>query len=140
MKKGLIVFALAFALLTACDDSEDDNKNNLNSRVAEVENTAVQSQWRGTYYFHNELEQTGNFQGYIFEFDGNNTMTATNGSNNFMGTWSLAQDDRDDDAIGNEFSAIDFNINFTNPQSFEELTEDWQIISVSADKIELQQS
>ena len=79
--------------------------------------------------------ETGNFSGYIFEFDANNLLTATNGSNNYAGTWSVTDDGSGDD--NNNYDDIDFNIGFSNPRNFEELSEDWEIISISNTKIEL---
>ncbi len=38
---------------------------------------------------------------------------------------------------GNSSGEIDFNIFFAAPEDFAELTEDWNIISYSANKIEL---
>ena len=43
------------------------------------------------------------------------------------------EEDDDDDDYGD----VDFNIVFSTPADFEELTEDWHIISISNTKIEL---
>jgi predicted nucleotidyltransferase len=42
-----------------------------------------------------------------------------------------------DDNSKGEFDDIDFNIAFSSPSDFEELSEDWEIISQTATKIEL---
>jgi hypothetical protein len=62
-------------------------------------------------------------------------LTAATGSLNHTGSWSVTDDGRNDDS--NDYDDIDFNISFTPPPDFEELTEDREIISISDNKIEL---
>jgi hypothetical protein len=131
MKKGVLAVLFIFTWLAACDDSDEDDKKN--SKADEVQNTVVNGQWRIIHFFDTDADETDNFNGYIFEFDANNVLTATNGSNNYPGIWSVT----DNDDSGDDFDDIDFNIAFTNPADFEELSEDWEIISLSAAKIEL---
>ena len=132
MTRGLFLLLIAFHI-TACDD--DSNSRPSNARINDVEGTATQGQWRITFFEDSGDNETGNFSGYIFEFDANNLLTATNGSNNYAGTWSVTDDGSGDD--NNNYDDIDFNIGFSNPRNFEELSEDWEIISISNTKIEL---
>ena len=135
MKKEL--FGLLIILfIAACDDGDDDKKSS-NANITEVQNTAVNGQWRVTYFFDTDSEETDNFNGYVFEFDADNNLTATNGSNNFSGSWSVTDDDSGDDSNHGDFDDIDFNIAFATPPNFEELSEDWEIISLTSTKIEL---
>jgi hypothetical protein len=137
MKKELLGLILTFMLLVACDDNDDDSKKGTNTKITEVENAVVGGKWRITYFFDTDTEETDNFRNYIFEFDSSNILTATNGSNNYPGTWSVTDDDSSHDDSNNDFKDIDFNIAFTNPPDFEELSEDWEIISLSSMTIEL---
>src|SRR5688572_858351 len=93
MKKGWIYALTMGLLLVACDDSDEDNMKNSDAKVAEVENVAKNGQWRITYFSDSDTEETDNFTGYIFEFDGSNHVTASDGANNYMGTWSVIDDD-----------------------------------------------
>lgn len=85
------------------------------------------------------LDNTASFNGYIFEFDTNNLLTVTNGSDNFAGTWSVTGEDDNDDSKS-EFDDIDFNLQFINPPLFVELTEDWEVINLTDSRIELRHS
>jgi hypothetical protein len=137
MKRELVGLFFVFALLVACDDSDNQAKKNENATLSNVQKTVVDGQWRIGYFFDSGTDETGNFHGYIFDFDANNTLTATNGSNNYPGGWSAVDDSTGDDNPDSELSDIDFVISFTNPPDFQELSEDWEIISISAAKIEL---
>jgi hypothetical protein len=103
-------------------------------RVA-FRDVATNGQWEITYFFDTNHEVTDNFEGYIFEFGDKGVLTAATGSLNHTGSWSVTDDGRNDDS--NDYDDIDFNISFTPPPDFEELTEDWEIISISDNKIEL---
>jgi hypothetical protein len=135
--KKVFIWIIAAAFMIGCDD--DDNSGNNNSeKKASVENTASNGQWRITYFLEDDAEETNNFSIYIFEFGDSNMLTATNGSNNVVGTWSITSDDNSNDDNNGTFDDIDFNISFTSPADFQELSEDWEIISMSENKIELQ--
>jgi hypothetical protein len=137
MKRELVGLLFVFALLVGCDDSDNQAKKNENETLSNVQKTVVDGQWRIGYFFDSNTDETQNFQGYIFDFDANNTLTATNGSNNYPGGWSAVDGSTGDDNPDSELSDIDFVLSFTNPPDFQELSEDWEIISISAAKIEL---
>ena len=132
--KKLSILICMMAWLVACDD---DNNNLADEKVKQVQQAVAAGQWRITYFFDTDSNQTSNFTGYIFEFGAGNALTATNGSNNYLGTWSVTDDDNSKDDNNNAFDDIDFNIGFTTPPNFVELSEDWEILSQSATKIEL---
>jgi hypothetical protein len=133
-RKILAMLVMAFAT-AACDDN-DNNKRDSRAKQAEVEKTAGAGQWRITSFMEDGVDETQDFNGYIFEFDSGSVLTATNGSNNLVGTWTVTGDDSGDDDM-DELDDLDFNIAFTNPSAFQELSEDWEIVSVSNTKIEL---
>ncbi|HEX6892677.1 MAG TPA: hypothetical protein VF141_18345 [Chryseolinea sp.] len=133
MKTAMFVL-LALFFIVACDD--DDN-NNSTSEVTKVRNTVVNGQWKITYFFDTDTDETDNFAGYVFEFASNDILTATKGSTNVSGSWSVTDNDSGDDHSNGDYDDIDFNISFASPADFEELTEDWEIISLTSTKIEL---
>ncbi len=138
MRKLQAVFVFLCVSLVSCDDKNADDQSRHSAKVVEVENRAINGErWRITSYKESNVDQTAAFAGYIFEFDPNRLLTVTNGSDNISGTWSVSADNSDDDNTTSEFDDIDFNISFTNPPLFMELTEDWEIISLSNAKIEL---
>ena len=124
---------LACLFVLACDD---DNPAS-NSEVAEVKNTAIGGQWKVTYFFDTDTEETDNFNNYVFEFGSNDTITATKGSTTSSGSWSVTDDNSGDDNNHGNYDDIDFNIAFASPPDFVELSEDWEIISLTNTKIEL---
>ena len=89
--------------------------------------------WRITYYYDTDQEETNTFNGYNFTFASGNVLMASNGTNNYAGVWSVTDSNSNDDSI----SDLDFNIAFTTPAQFEELTDDWEIIEKSATQIKL---
>lgn len=136
MRKILSIFIIMI-VSTACDDNDgDSSKRTATETVEDIQNKTENGQWRITYFFDTDEEETDNFTGYIFEFNSGDILTATNGSNNYSGSWSVTDDGSHDDN-SKEFEDIDFNIAFNNPNDFEELSEDWEIISLSDTKIEL---
>ncbi len=139
MKKGFLMWFFVAACMVACDDddSNDDDKKSTDQKVTEVQNIAVTGQWRITGFVDSGVDETSQFDGYIFGFESNYIITATNGSSNFPGTWSVTSDDNSNDDTQDDFDDIDFNIAFTSPANFQELSEDWEIVLLSDNKIEL---
>ncbi|MCB0457968.1 MAG: hypothetical protein KDC91_09510 [Flavobacteriaceae bacterium] len=97
--------------------------------------------WRITSFIDSGQDETSDFNGYIFTFNENGTVTATKGATTISGTWSVSDDSSnsssDDD--GNSTDDDDFNLFFSvSPDSdFEDLNDDWDFISVSSTKMEL---
>ncbi|NHM00939.1 hypothetical protein [Flavobacterium difficile] len=137
MKKIKLIsaFALFFMLTTAmtCNDNDDSPSNN-SVDPTPVINTVNNGNWRITLYNDSGSIETNNFANYIFTFGANNVLTAVNGSTTVTGVWSVTSDNSLDDSPSND---LDFNIAFSTPATFTELTEDWNIISYNATKIEL---
>ena len=78
--------------------------------------------WYITYYF-DEYDETGNFSGYAFTFNLDNTAQADNGSNVVPGTWGTNSD----------LTYVDLNFGTTVP--FNELYASWDIIEISSEEI-----
>jgi hypothetical protein len=135
--KTFAVLLLALFALSSCDDTSSENRDNIAAKVNEVENRAINGQqWRITNFTNSNLDRTEVFNGYIFEFDSNNLLTSTNGSDNLSGSWSVKNTASDGEAK-TEFDNIDFLISFTNPAQFEALTGNWEIVSITDSRIEL---
>ena len=114
-----------------CSSDDDSPAPN----PAPVINTVTQGTWRITNYFDNDSNETSNFTGYNFTFGASNVLTATNGTNTYSGTWSVVSDNSsDDDSPSND---LEFNIAFSCPANFADLTDDWDIVSRTDTKIEL---
>jgi len=133
-------FKLALALLVSfslmsstCSSSDDDDgSNNNNTNPQEVINIAQSGNWTITYFFDTDSDESSDFNGYTFTFADTGVLTATNGSSTIIGTWSVTNS-----SSSSSNSDLDFNISFVSPPDFEELSDDWDIISYTSTKIEL---
>ncbi len=93
-----------------------------------VINTMQSGTWRISYFNDNGTDETHHFTGYAFTFNTNGTVTAANGANTYNGTWSVTTDSS---------GKVKFNLAFAAPPAFEELTEDWEVVSRTSTRIEL---
>ncbi len=143
MKIGnLIIVASLILGLISCesDDSSDDQSSNLTS-AEETMQIAEAGTWQITRFIDSGDDETGDFSGFEFSFNPDGTLVAVKGSLTVDGVWSVDDDDSnsssDDD--GNSSDDDDFNIFFNVPQTndFEDLNDDWDIVSISANKMEL---
>lgn len=137
MKKLTLIPLLSLIfMLNVASMCSDDNDSSISSDPTPVINTVNQGTWRITFYEDSGVDETTNYSNYIFTFGANNVLTAAN-TNTFTGSWSVTSDDSNDDSPSND---LDFNIFFTAPApaSFvDDLSDDWDIISYTATKIEL---
>jgi len=128
--KSIKSIALLLLVAFACSDDNSDPTNQ--STVISIASSGT---WRITYYYDTDKEETSSYAGYNFTF-GSTALTATNGTNTYTGTWSVTDSNSNDDSIDD----LDFNISFNNPpapSSFEDLSDDWDIIEVTDTKIKL---
>lgn len=136
MKKLSLIplLSLIFILNVASMCSNDDDTNN-SANPTPVINTVTSGTWRITFYEDSGVNETYHFTGYNFTFGSANVLTATNGTNTYTGSWSVTNDDSNDDSPSND---LDFNILFSSPANFaDELSDDWDILSRTDTKIEL---
>ncbi len=137
MKKIKLISAFMFlfivAIVSSCSDEDDTIVNN-SVDPTPVINIVNNGTWRVTLYEDSSVDETSNFTGYNFSFAAGNILSATNGTNTYTGTWSVTSDNSLDDSPSND---LDFNIAFSAPANFAELTEDWNIISYTTTKIQL---
>ncbi len=114
---------LAMALMTSC---KKDASNNVDTTVNVSSNLSAGT-WRITYYFDSDHEETNSFGGYNFTFGDNNVVTAVKVGNTVSGSWTTGTDD----------SKTKLMLNFTNPASFTELSDDWEVTEQNASVIKL---
>ncbi len=126
-----------FSLVLSACSSDDDAPNNSNNNAAQIQAivTAMQEgNWVITYFFDTDQEETSNFTNYTFLFSGDNQLVATSETATVTGSWSVTNSSNSSSSSDDD---IDFNIVFATPPNFEELSDDWDIVSHSATKIEL---
>jgi hypothetical protein len=135
MKKLFLIPILLclFMLNVASMCSSDDNSSSSQDPTPVI-NAATQGTWRVTSFVDSGTDETNHFTGYNFTFSSGGVLTATNGSNTVPGTWSVTNDNSNDDNPSND---LDFNITFSAPANFVDLTDDWDIVSYSNTTISL---
>jgi len=130
--KLIPILLCIFMLNVASMCSSDDNSSSSNVAQTQVIATASTGTWRVTLYNDSGTVKTSNFTGYNFTFAASNVITATNGTNTYAGTWSVSDSNSNDDTIND----LNFNIAFSTPANFADLTDDWHIQSRTDTKIE----
>lgn len=123
----LLIFCLA-----AC---EDDQVDLVNEEIRDINEIVEDQLWTITYFFDTDREETSNFAGYSFTFQTGGTLQSSNGSDIHTGTWSVHDSNPDDGSADHD--DISFILNFDSPEDFEELSDSWQIITLTNVKIEL---
>ena len=141
MKNNMLIKAMAltvFAFLS-CDKDDETALVDTQAEITQVTTLVTAGTWRITNFNESGSDQTNNFTGYGFSFNANGALTANNGSTTVTGTWSITDDSSngDDDSSDDSGDDIDFNIFFAEPSNFNELSEDWDIVSRSDTKIML---
>lgn len=114
--KNLLASLPLLAIILFSCTKNDDNSSGEGNNIAPSAGT-----WKVTYFFDKQNE-TNNYTHYTFEFGSNGSLTATDGSQTWSGTWLTGFDDSDDKFL------IDFT--GTVPSPLSELEEDWRIITI----------
>ena len=134
MNKSKITTLLAvfyFMLFAIGCTNDDDGPSN--STKDQIETSVQNGTWRITKFIDSDEDETNHFAGYNFTFLSSGVLKADNGVNQYDGTWSITDSNSNDDSVDD----LDFNINFNLTNDFEDLNDDWDIISRSSTKIEL---
>lgn len=140
IKYYVLIATMIFMAACTSDDNENGNPNDLSGQINEIENMAGSGSWVVASFIDSGVDETNDFNDYVFTFNPEGTIVASNGANQVEGTWSITGDDSDssdDDSMDDSSDDIDFNIFFSAPNDFSELTEDWEIISITANRMEL---
>ena len=111
LKFSFVIASIIHGLhLSSCNNDDDNSSSNVNNPT-DVINIVNNGTWRITYYYDTDHEETSSFTGYNFTFGANNVLTASNGTNNYSGIWSVTDSNSNDDSI----SDLHFNIAFASP-------------------------
>jgi hypothetical protein len=140
MKKTIVTSTLLLLALvaTSCSsDSTDDTRLDPVVSIQVVTDLAVSGSWTISSFIDSGTDETNDFTGYTFTFNSDGSLVAVNGSTTITGNWSVTSDDSSDDDDYDSNDDIDFNIMFSAPPEFAELSDDWDIVSRSASRIEL---
>ncbi|WP_298791366.1 hypothetical protein [uncultured Allomuricauda sp.] len=110
-------------LLRVCDDNANDGD------VVEIRTTLMDGAWNITEYVEDNVEMTTEFDGLDFYFNEMHRVQVDENDNPIIeGLWRV---------IRNHDNELKFFLNFANDAKFGEITDDWYIESVTANKIVL---
>jgi hypothetical protein len=94
--------------------------------TTDIEDFLTDGTWFVFSYLDDGDDETGDYNGYDVTFNTNGTVTATNGGNTNNGTWEVL-------SAGNKL-LMDFGVQLP----FEEFNDDWDVLSATNTRIELQ--
>ncbi|MFD2200857.1 hypothetical protein [Shivajiella indica] len=124
MKKLNLVLVTICLIMTSTILSCDDNSNSSPDNSAPILKDGT---WIITNFNEDNQDNTNYFTGYSFDFQDAGVVKASSGSNVISGTWIIRKDS----------GKTKLDLNFGNVPKFEELNEDWEIITQSPTKMDL---
>ncbi len=107
-----------------CDDNANDGD------VAEIRNIMMGGEWIVAKYSDDEVDETGNYVPYTFTFQAGLVLQAAIGETepSYPGLWRVIRDSEGE---------LKCYLNFGLAESLADLSDDWKIVSVDADRLEL---
>lgn len=127
MKLNILIAAVGLVFsVTSCKKDDIKQKENIEAEV-------TSGTWRISNFNDSGINETANFNSYNFTFEDNGTLTASNGTNTYTGSWSITDSNSNDDSPDD----LDFNVNFNLTNDFEDLNDDWDIISHTSSALQL---
>jgi hypothetical protein len=139
--KFLPILGCIWMLTMASTCSSDDDNTPVvpvqNTNIPLVNATVQQGNWRITYFYDTDHDETSSFNNYTFTFGSGGVLTATGNSNTYTGTWSVTNSHNGNDDSQHSSNDTDFNLAFSSPANFTELNDDWDIVSYTSARIEL---
>lgn len=124
------LFLMAGFSMVACTK---DNDPNTELTIGQMQDTMESGAWIITLFEESGKDETNHFSGYEFTFGADGKLFADNGLNSYEGTWSITDGNSNDDSQ----SDLHFNIFFNLSNDFEDLNDDWDVLSNSEVRIEL---
>lgn len=97
--------------------------------ATDVENILIDGQWIVALYLDAGVNETTDYNDYTVTFNANGSVVATNGTNTNEGTWSV---------VPSTGETLDLILDFGTALPFEEFNDDWDIIDVLTNRIELE--
>ena len=94
--------------------------------TSDIEDYLTDGTWFVFTYLDDGDDETGDYNGYDVNFNADGTVTATNGGNTNNGTWEVL-------SAGNKL-LLDFGVELP----FDEFNDDWDVLSATNVRIELQ--
>lgn len=103
-------------------DGDDNNNNDVNTES--LDSLLTNGDWIVASYLDDGENETSDYNGYEITFNENGTVVASNGST-IEGTWSI------------QSSEGKLVLDFGTSVPFDEFNDDWEVVSFTANRIEL---
>ncbi|MCG2418277.1 hypothetical protein K8089_04525 [Aequorivita sp. F47161] len=124
MKRILVL--LAIVVFASCS-SDDDSGNANTTEFEDIKTVLPQGDWMISKLIEGESDHTSAFESIEFTFNQDGTVIAQTDLFTENGTW----------AYDNSSSSEELVLQFSEMTPFDEINDDWEIVSVSNVKIEL---
>ncbi|WP_340066077.1 hypothetical protein [Ascidiimonas aurantiaca] len=105
-------------------------EGNNDGEAQEVRSFIINSTWLVASYFSDGVDGTANFSGYEFGFDTEGKVVVEGNGQMVEGSWVVYLDN----------DSIDFDMNLGENDPFNNLNEDWEVVSATETRIELKQT
>ncbi|RPA69411.1 hypothetical protein EF405_06340 [Cyclobacteriaceae bacterium YHN15] len=115
-----VIALLLTSILWSCDENSNSSPDNSTPILKE-------GIWIISNFNEDGQDQTNYFSGYSFDFQEAGVVKATSGTSIVSGTWGIRKDS----------GKTKLDLNFGNVPKFEELNEDWEIMTQNSTKIDL---
>ena len=135
---SIIMYVTTVASCSGDDSNNDDNNQN-NINASQTTQIAQSGTWKVTSFIDSGNDETNHFNGFVFDFKNDGTVIASKNELSVSGTWSINDSSNSSDDDDGSSDDVDFNLFFNVPETndFDDLSDDWDITSVSNSKIEL---
>lgn len=110
-----------------CDEDDDQDFDDDDADTSGFNMLLTTSDWKITYFF-DVGDQTEIFNGWIFHFNNDNTIEATDGKSSLIGSWESYGDS----------GKIELEIEFDSRDPVKELIEEWKVVSYNQQTIKLE--
>jgi len=139
MKKKLVFLLAAIAatmFISACSNDEDNNEMDAVQTVSDIQTNVVTGEWMISSYIDSGVDETSDYAGFTFTFNGDGVVSASSSAEMLTGAWSVEMDSSMDDSSDSD---VDFTLFFGVPDThdFDDLSDDWDVVSYTATMLSL---
>ncbi len=110
------------------DDDDDGMDDDHDSDTTVVTMTILEGEWIVARFENDGETLTSEFEGFTLEFFEDGSMVADNGTDTIEGTWGEFVDDNVD---------VEVVLDFGSDTFFEQLNDDWDLVEITENRIEL---
>lgn len=124
--KRILVLLTAMVVFASC--SSDDDSGDVYGEFEQIKTTLPEGEWEITNLIDGDADKTSDFESFVFTFNEDGTVVGQTDLFSENGTWAY------DNSSTTEEKLV---LVFGETEPFPEISDDWEIISVSSSKIEL---